>query len=174
MIGQGLCKENRTLVKNLSKSRIFRPSCLNWHDFDHIYIALGCQVWSYRPPTPHPRRVPVLRVLILTGCTHWCLNLLILETEYGCVSWKCLLYRSIEARCYVENEDVVGAAPTGYAPITSEWSTSLLPTKVRSYIRGLTVYGNISDIALTSHDRMCIAGQNELWTHCNFLSAHFT
>ena len=31
----------------------------------------------------------------------------------------------------VENEDVVGAAPTGDAPTTSEWSTSLLPTKVR-------------------------------------------
>ena len=31
----------------------------------------------------------------------------------------------------VENEDVVGAAPTGNAPTTSEWSTTLLPTKVR-------------------------------------------
>ena len=38
--------------------------------------------------------------------------------------------QSIEARCKVENEDVVGAAPTGDAPTTSEWSTSLLPTKV--------------------------------------------
>ena len=37
----------------------------------------------------------------------------------------------IEARCSVENEDVVGAAPTGDAPTTSEWSTILLPTKVR-------------------------------------------
>ena len=33
----------------------------------------------------------------------------------------------IEARCYVENEDVNGAAPTGDAPTTSEWSTILLP-----------------------------------------------
>ena len=31
----------------------------------------------------------------------------------------------------VENEDVVGAAPTGNAPTTSELSTILLPTKVR-------------------------------------------
>ena len=37
---------------------------------------------------------------------------------------------SLEARCQVENEDVVGAAPTGDAPTTSEWSTILLPTKV--------------------------------------------
>ena len=37
---------------------------------------------------------------------------------------------SLEARCQVENEDVVGAAPTGDAPTTSEWSTILLPTWV--------------------------------------------
>ena len=29
----------------------------------------------------------------------------------------------LEARRWVENEDVVGAAPTGDAPTTSEWST---------------------------------------------------
>ena len=31
----------------------------------------------------------------------------------------------------IKNEDVIGAAPTGGAPITSEWSTILLHTKVR-------------------------------------------
>ena len=31
----------------------------------------------------------------------------------------------------VENEGLLGAAPTGDAPNTSEWSTSLLPTKVQ-------------------------------------------
>ena len=31
----------------------------------------------------------------------------------------------------VENEDVVGAAPTGDAPTTSEWSTISLPSKER-------------------------------------------
>ena len=35
----------------------------------------------------------------------------------------------IEARCWVENADVVGAAPTGDAPTTSEWSTILFPAK---------------------------------------------
>ena len=39
--------------------------------------------------------------------------------------------QSIEAKCWVENEDVVGAAPTGDAPTTSELSTILLPTMVR-------------------------------------------
>ena len=39
--------------------------------------------------------------------------------------------QSIEARCLVRNEDVVGAAPTGDAPTTSDWSTILLPDKVR-------------------------------------------
>ena len=38
--------------------------------------------------------------------------------------------QSIEARRWVENEDVVGAAPTGDAPTTSEWSTIILPAKV--------------------------------------------
>ena len=38
--------------------------------------------------------------------------------------------QSIEARCLVKNEDVVGAVPAGDAPTTSEWSTILLPTKV--------------------------------------------
>ena len=38
--------------------------------------------------------------------------------------------QSIETKCSVENEDVVGAAPTGDAPTTSEWSKTLFPTKV--------------------------------------------
>ena len=37
----------------------------------------------------------------------------------------------IEAECLVGNEDVLGAAPTGDAPTTSEWSWIQLPTKVR-------------------------------------------
>ena len=41
--------------------------------------------------------------------------------------------QSIEAMCLVENEDVVGAAPTGDAPTTAELSTMLLPTKVHLY-----------------------------------------
>ena len=36
----------------------------------------------------------------------------------------------IEARCWVNNEDVVWAAPIGDAPTTSEWATVLLPTKL--------------------------------------------
>ena len=47
--------------------------------------------------------------------------------------------QSIEVRCQVENVDLVGAAPTGDAPTTSDWSTILLPTKV-SYIRGWREY----------------------------------
>ena len=46
----------------------------------------------------------------------------------------------LEARCQVENEDVVGAAPTGDAPTTSEWSTILLPTKVRLILEVLRWY----------------------------------
>ena len=53
-------------------------------------------------------------------------------------NFKCFLFRlafvlvqSIEARYYAENEGVVGAVPTGDAPTTSEWSTILLPARVR-------------------------------------------
>ena len=42
-----------------------------------------------------------------------------------------VLAQYIEAKFWVENEDVVGAAPTGDAPTTSEWWTIYLPTKVR-------------------------------------------
>ena len=44
--------------------------------------------------------------------------------------------------CWVDNEDVVGAAPTGDAPTTSEWSTRLLYVKVCPVFDGLTVYNN--------------------------------
>ena len=39
--------------------------------------------------------------------------------------------QSNEARCLVENQDVVGAEPTDAALTTSESSTILLPDKVR-------------------------------------------
>ena len=38
--------------------------------------------------------------------------------------------QSTEVRFLVEKEDVVGAAPTGDAPTTFEWSTNSLPIKV--------------------------------------------
>ena len=38
--------------------------------------------------------------------------------------------QSIETRCWVDNEDVVGATPTGNTPTAPDLSTSLLP-KVR-------------------------------------------
>ena len=49
-----------------------------------------------------------------------------------CFSFRLALViaQFIEARCYVENEDVVGAVPTGNAPTTSEWSAIWLPTEV--------------------------------------------
>ena len=42
--------------------------------------------------------------------------------------------------CEIKNEDVVGAAPTGDAQTISEWSTILLPTKVRLISE---VWGNL-------------------------------
>ena len=39
----------------------------------------------------------------------------------------------IEASCSVDDDNIVRTSPTGNAPTTSEWSTILLPTKVRLY-----------------------------------------
>ena len=43
----------------------------------------------------------------------------------------------IEAKCCVENEGVVGAAPTGDAPTTSEWSTIELSSQVHLILETL-------------------------------------
>ena len=47
--------------------------------------------------------------------------------KHECVSSRLAVVfaQTAEARCSVGNEDLVGAAPTGDAPATSEWSTSL-------------------------------------------------
>ena len=46
--------------------------------------------------------------------------------------------QSIEAWCEVENENVIGAVPTGDAPMTSELrSTSSLPTKLHRLLEFL-------------------------------------
>ena len=55
----------------------------------------------------------------------------ILNLKYFLPRLTFIFAQSIEARYYAENEDVVGAAATGDAPTTSEWSTILLPTRVR-------------------------------------------
>ena len=46
--------------------------------------------------------------------------------------------QSIEARCWVENEDESGAAPTGDAPATAEWP-KIIAHYGASYIRDFTV-----------------------------------
>ena len=51
----------------------------------------------------------------------------------------------MEAMCSVENKEIFGAASTGYAPTTSEWSTILLPIKVRLILEVLKFYDDIVD-----------------------------
>ena len=55
--------------------------------------------------------------------------------------------------CEVETEDVVGAAPTGDAPTTSELSTILLPTKVRLILEVLRYIDFMSENYAMSHNR---------------------
>ena len=58
-----------------------------------------------------------------------------LQDQYMCRGWRSLVGYVITDGQFVfsllENGDVVGAVLTGDAPTTSEWSTSLLPTKVQ-------------------------------------------
>ena len=64
------------------------------------------------------------------------------------------LWQSIEARCLVENEDVVGAAPTGDAPTASEWSTMSLPTKVCLILETWRYMSSVSMIYKLENDRV--------------------
>ena len=48
--------------------------------------------------------------------------------------------QSIGTRCWFENEGVVGAALTGDAPTTSEWSTIFFAYYGVPYIRDLMVF----------------------------------
>ena len=69
----------------------------------------------------------------------------------------------------VENEDVVGAVPTGDAPITSELSTILLPTKVRLILEVLWYYHyhyyHHVMFCLTHYGLMTPYGNRELGQH---------
>ena len=73
------------------------------------------------------------------------------------------------------SEDVVGAAPTGDAPTTSEWSTIYLPTKVRliletwRYLQWLHPSRILAEIPVCSHisqapvyDRGQLCNQSQL------------
>ena len=70
---------------------------------------------------------------------------------------------------WVENEDVVGAAPTSDAPTTSEWSRILLPTKVRLMLEVLRYLQNWTSREVT--DKICtedkfpdtIKPSNDMW-----------
>ena len=72
-----------------------------------------------------------------------------LKPKYFSFHLAVFFAQSIEASCKVENEDIVGAAPAGDAPTTSEWSTVLMLTKV-SYIRGFTLQSDSNTITSES------------------------
>ena len=52
------------------------------------------------------------------------------NSNVSCLILQVFFAQFIEARCEIENEDVVEAALTGDAPTISWWSTILLPTNV--------------------------------------------
>ena len=59
-----------------------------------------------------------------------------------------ILQLSLKCEILSENEDVVGAAPTGDVPTTSEWSTILLPTNM---CLTLEVWGQLPNIMVPAN-----------------------
>ena len=77
-----------------------------------------------------------------------------------------LLYiaQSIETRYWVANGDVVGAAPTGDAPTISEWSTILLPTKVRLILEVWQYLSIHSEVTWASWRPASLAVRSTAWS----------
>ena len=70
------------------------------------------------------------------------------------VSRLALVWTIHWSQVLIENEDVVGTAPTGDAPTTSEWSTILLPTKVRLILEILRYYNfSIAEVSCVCSDK---------------------
>ena len=79
--------------------------------------------------------------------------------------------KSIEATCSVENEDVVGAAPTGDAPTTSEWSTKLLPAKVHLILETLR-YLIMSPIHRWLNAKSYVTSVHQQWSYVHLALSH--
>ena len=83
-----------------------------------------------------PKCSPTMAITEPSVCMFYVLcqisNIGLTESQHLNVSRLAVAFvQSIEARCWVKNEEVVGAAPIGDGPTTSESSTILLPVKVR-------------------------------------------
>ena len=72
--------------------------------------------------------------------------------------------QSIVASCKVENEDVVGAVPTGDAPTTFEWSNNIIAWGVTN-IRGLTVDTTLGAWVINGLTVCCMFCVMTLWCY---------
>ena len=91
---------------------------MRWNT-DEIFIT-GC-TGSWQLPAQ-----PVMEIRLPSSLKYKMHQIPTLKRFSYCLA--AVFAESLEATCQVENEDVDGAAPTGDAPSTSEWSTILLPT----------------------------------------------
>ena len=91
-------------------------------------ISSNNHIWSRQVPIHHVHLHFCLAGHVLSILIYKTLQIPTLQRFSYCLA--AFFAKSLEAKCQVENEDVVGAAPAGDAPTTSEWSTMLLPTKV--------------------------------------------
>ena len=108
-------------------------TCAMYHECDHV----GCQsILRAHSAGNGLLSTALTRLCIFVYCSHrrWQMlrssNLCIRRTKFPKVKYfssrlAVVFAQAIEARCLVENEDVIGAA-IGDAPTTSEWWTILL------------------------------------------------
>ena len=118
--------------------RLSKPSTRRWFETPSRSLWRHCNDFAdmkFEQPLLHKNVTKISHIKIFSSAnvssnlqykSHQIQKLKCFSSRFAVVfAW------SIEARHWVENEDVVGAAPTGDAPTTSEWSTSLLPIELR-------------------------------------------
>ena len=101
-----------------------------------------------------------------------------LKLEYFPPRLVVVFAQSIEARSSVENEDVVGAVPTGDAPTTSGWSTILLSTirglpvlNAYRYLRNSDISYKIENASFGIFGKSCTFKQNQcICNECHTIS----
>ena len=122
------------LHRKLSKWHHFR--CYQWQNCYQNHISISANRAkiatiinepSKEPPSQSMDQYRKISNIVHTKPNFFSYRLAVIFAQY------------VEAKCQVKNEDVVGAAPTGDVPTTSELLTIYLPTRVRSIFRDLTV-----------------------------------
>ena len=110
-----------SVPQNDSQLLILFSDVITWRKFIICVIVIGYETTAFKIKNfETPRSICV--AFLSFKCT---------KSRNSDVSFRFVFARSIEASCEIEKEGKVRSEPTDDDPTTPEWSTSLLPTKVR-------------------------------------------